>query len=377
MWSRHQDKSSEAWCRVSDRDSVRALVRATRTRGLAGVVQQLRVEIDADVGLFDLNGNTLAAAPTRVLWDYRSVVTAAERPASSPALLARRVFIEGEPAALIAVNTGTDPHGLLTIAEDLISIEVARVRAQQKGRRELTQHMVEDLIASRTEGSEAQRRLEQLGFTPDQDFRALLGRADIPTGRTVAVPWNIHAMLGNREDPFVRVVIDNALLMLVPDDAMVEQISVGLLRHMSAQGSDAAVGVSSPSAGPLGVRVGYFEALSAALSGPGIRHTESVDLADLLIETNVSVPLADIAMNLLRPLLDYDRDNGTELVRTLRAYLEADRNVGASAAVLYVHRNTLRYRLHQIEELLGVSLSSTRAFTNSWLAIQSLRDGQP
>ena len=357
---------------MGQRDSVRALVRATRTRGLAGVVQQLRTEIDADVGLFDLHGNTLAAAPARVLWDYRSVLAAAERPSSSDSLLARRIFIDEDPAAMVAINTGVDPHGLLAVAEDLISMEVARVRAQQKGRRELSQHIVEDLIASRAEGREALRRLEQLGFTADQSFRVLLGRAEMPAGRRISVPWNIHAMLGNRQDAFVRVVIDNALLMLIPDDAMVEQISASLMRHMSSQGGNGSVGVSSPSAGPQGVRVGYYEALSAALSGTGIRHTESIDLVDLLIKTHVAVPLADIAANLLRPIVDYDRTNGTELVRTLRAYLEADRNVGDSATALHVHRNTLRYRLHQIEELLGRSLSSTRVFTNSWIALQAL-----
>ena len=49
----------------------------------------------------------------------------------------------------------------------------------------------------------------------------------------------------------------------------------------------------------------------------------------------------------------YDAEHGTALVTTLRAYVEADYNAKETARRLYVHPNTLTYRLRAIRRLLG------------------------
>lgn len=56
---------------------------------------------------------------------------------------------------------------------------------------------------------------------------------------------------------------------------------------------------------------------------------------------------------------DYDDVNGSELQETLWCYLENDCNLNNTAAALYVHINTLRYRFTKIEELTEMSLKST------------------
>jgi hypothetical protein len=45
----------------------------------------------------------------------------------------------------------------------------------------------------------------------------------------------------------------------------------------------------------------------------------------------------------LGPLIAYDSDHGAELVATLSTYLECRGNYDATAAALFVHRNTLKY----------------------------------
>jgi DNA-binding PucR family transcriptional regulator len=47
-----------------------------------------------------------------------------------------------------------------------------------------------------------------------------------------------------------------------------------------------------------------------------------------------------------------------QLVETLGTYLEHAGDAKATAAALNVHRTSLYYRLHRIEELAGVDLSS-------------------
>ena len=60
----------------------------------------------------------------------------------------------------------------------------------------------------------------------------------------------------------------------------------------------------------------------------------------------------------LRPLVDNDRTQGTALLATLRAWLDADCSHEACARALGVHRHTVRTRLAHIERVLGLDLGS-------------------
>ena len=70
------------------------------------------------------------------------------------------------------------------------------------------------------------------------------------------------------------------------------------------------------------------------------------------------------------PLLAYDRENGTELVKTLRVFLERNQNSAKAAKVLFIHYNTLRYRLDRIREILGDVLDSPQQRLTIEIALQ-------
>ncbi len=65
----------------------------------------------------------------------------------------------------------------------------------------------------------------------------------------------------------------------------------------------------------------------------------------------------DVTRSLCSPdaklLLEYDRENETELFRTYLVYLLNDRNLVKSAKELNVHRNTLVYRIDKIHEMIS------------------------
>lgn len=56
--------------------------------------------------------------------------------------------------------------------------------------------------------------------------------------------------------------------------------------------------------------------------------------------------------DIIQPLIDYDKKNGTNFLDTLRSFFQNTFNVSRTAEDLFIHRNTLNYRLHQIKELL-------------------------
>ena len=52
-------------------------------------------------------------------------------------------------------------------------------------------------------------------------------------------------------------------------------------------------------------------------------------------------------------LLQHDSKNNSELLETLRQYLYCNGNLVKTSQALFIHRNTLLYRLNQIRDLLG------------------------
>ena len=78
---------------------------------------------------------------------------------------------------------------------------------------------------------------------------------------------------------------------------------------------------------------------------------------------------------LLGPLADYDTDHDAELLTTLRSFLACDGSWSACAQQLYVHVNTVRYRIGRIEALTGRDLSALPDRVDFVLALRALRLG--
>lgn len=75
----------------------------------------------------------------------------------------------------------------------------------------------------------------------------------------------------------------------------------------------------------------------------------------------------------IAPLDRHDRKNRTSLAETLDAFLRYDGNVTRTARALYVHRNTLKYRLARIREILGDNLHDGEKKLRLMLALKIKR----
>ncbi|HBQ94212.1 MAG: helix-turn-helix domain-containing protein [Firmicutes bacterium] len=64
-----------------------------------------------------------------------------------------------------------------------------------------------------------------------------------------------------------------------------------------------------------------------------------------------------------------------ELLWTLQVYLDCNGQVREAAKRLYVHRNTLAYRLERLQDLLGCDLKELDTIIDLRLALDFYRDG--
>lgn len=67
------------------------------------------------------------------------------------------------------------------------------------------------------------------------------------------------------------------------------------------------------------------------------------------------------------PLKEYDDANGSDLTKILKSYLKHNGSVMETASELYIHRNTVNYKLNRIEELLHMDLSSLDIRSQLWI----------
>ena len=73
---------------------------------------------------------------------------------------------------------------------------------------------------------------------------------------------------------------------------------------------------------------------------------------------------------LLGPLREYDDRHNAELLATLRSFLACDGSWSACAALMYVHVNTVRYRISRVEALTGRDLSALADRVDFFLALR-------
>lgn len=80
--------------------------------------------------------------------------------------------------------------------------------------------------------------------------------------------------------------------------------------------------------------------------------------------------MRDFYEEYMKPLMEFDRENEAELVKTLEYYFESNNNYRKTADRLFIHKNTVIYRIRQIENLLNVDISDPHVAFNLQLCLQ-------
>jgi DNA-binding PucR family transcriptional regulator len=97
---------------------------------------------------------------------------------------------------------------------------------------------------------------------------------------------------------------------------------------------------------------------AAACARLALARGEGVIRADRLGPLRFMLDAPDVAQvravvhEQLGPLLEHDPGR-TDLLATLRAFVAADGNVADTARACFIHKNTLRYRLQRLTDVLG------------------------
>ncbi len=90
-----------------------------------------------------------------------------------------------------------------------------------------------------------------------------------------------------------------------------------------------------------------------------------------LVGVKEQMLLENYTAKVIGPLLAHDKLNQAELTDTLDMYLNENANTANASDKLFIHKNTLKYRLKKIENLLNVDLHSLEDCLRLLLAIKA------
>jgi sugar diacid utilization regulator len=141
------------------------------------------------------------------------------------------------------------------------------------------------------------------------------------------------------------------------------------------QAATARVGISPPFHELAETSDGLRFARLAAAEKPSDDSLVSVFDDTPLAVAAVSAPeaMARIRSSVLGPVNELPAEERTVLLETFQAWLQASGSANDTAATIYCHPNTVRHRLHRIEELTGRSLTRPTDLAELCLAFEIQR----
>jgi len=382
---------------VSDLEALDAITEAVESgSGLPEVVRAAARALEASLAVTDAWGVTLAVA--------------ARSPAEERSLLAQGKGVSSTALRVADTVVGTlhmrakaEPSASMRrLLVTMIASEVERVRAPERISETAAADFLHALVRRElTDREQLLARANALSLDLEDGASMIVARAhpQVPTdegwrgrvravaerGARAVVSRSIAAQYdhqGRAHGP--QGWVGAEILLLIPggEEATAARAAEGILREMEAglKGYTFAIGRSRIAEDPLDLPRAASEALLAANVAQG--GEDGVALAfeqtgayRLLLSAMSENPseLQRFYAETVEPLVAYDEQYETDLVRTLETFLEADGNVAGTAQRLFTHRHTIYYRLERVRELSGLDVSSSDGREKLSLGLKAMR----
>jgi purine catabolism regulator len=266
-------------------------------------------------------------------------------------------------------------------AVTVLGLLLASRRAVIDAERRVAGDILSDAFAGRLTGPDLDRKIELLGFQPAAPLTAMIVEASRVTdaGRLEDLAWTVDGVLGSRSSAVRTTILGGRIAALVSHDdplALARSLAEELddKEGLDRIGGSVRIGVGE-SVDRRAARHSYLSAVFALrATRPEAKVASPADLGSYAFLLGAQSPnvLQGYVASVLGPLIERDEQRNSELVESVKAFVEHGGRWEAGAEALGVHRHTLRYRIHQAEELLGRDLSSPQDQMEVWLALKAM-----
>jgi purine catabolism regulator len=266
----------------------------------------------------------------------------------------------------------------------ICALEMARLKALRENEKRLRGDLLSALLQDTLSPRDAHLWLENLSYDPDQPYLA------------IRFAWE-----GTNPPSRRRLeTLVNGELARLDLNAVASPLGAEMICFLPASGSGRpehaiafCIGVQSQGAqeqprhtvrcgiGAVALDLGAWRTsfrqagqaleLARRLGEPSPLYFPDLSVYRLLLPMEHSPDLSSFVDETLGPL--FAHESSAEFIRTLEAFFEHHGNLSQTAEALYLHRNTLAYRLDRIEEILNIDLDSAEARLSVQLALHIQR----
>lgn len=235
--------------------------------------------------------------------------------------------------------------------------------------------LLEDLIESRISREEAENRAIGLGVLfPSSMCVLVLKYQESKQGLSVHYVYQVLASAF----PAAQVIIYKERIVLLMDTERCKEEAYSFI--LTSVGSlPVSIGVSRAFEDfmELGTAFRQAEAAIRINRKMGIPNRicryDDLLVYELFEAASKEGPLSDFYDPAVLALERYDRENGSCLLETAKVYLECWKNTQRAKDKLFIHKNTLYYRLQRIEEVCGISFENTDTCFNMQMTFRMIQ----
>lgn len=267
-----------------------------------------------------------------------------------------------QSASLIAVPKASvvPPYALLQHVATVAGLEVERQWAAREELRRLGSETLAQLMDARISAATADSLMTVHGLDRGPFVMVAVAREGGLKRNGL-----LHHALAGRAIPNMLLRQADTLYCFLPSAEDVLSQVADLI-----EGDDARIGISDPFSEPDGTRSAAREARWALAQKDGQRVKRYGEAWSGFGPRSVE-EAQEAVKEVLGAVIAYDREHGTDLVSSLAVFLGCNRSWLKASTALFVHKQTLVYRIRRVEELTGRRVNDTASVVELWLAVRA------
>jgi len=299
-------------------------------------------------------------------------------------------------------------------AATVIALERMKQQAVEETKHRLRADFFDDLLAGKIESVNAVRTLGEIhGLYTDKPYICLvveiysdpgersrlsqaaglytgLGKVAQSSPLFKGIAELVDRLTSHQWGGSVSIIRTNKIIIFLPveDEEKLRNsklesmaLAANLYERIKEQYSqvDFSVGIGRPCESVLDLKRSFLEALEAIRMARKIAvphtvaHFEDFMVYHLLDSIRNRQDLERFFNNTVGKLVEYDEKNNTDLVNTLEQFFACKGNMSAAAEKLFIHRNTMMYRLEKIKSILNVGLEDAEELLELHLGLRVMR----